>query len=365
MADGKNTLIHLLSSNSWGGVERYAFDICRHFKKEGWNVLAVTRDAKAVDKLFEKEEIPLLHAPLWSMFDFHSVRLLAQTLNKNPDGLTVVHAHGFRNACSALLAKKLSGKQNVKVVMTRHKVKRGLDTWILNRVYRQIDSMIFVSELSKERFLSTWSSENSPFQDSNLCVIHNSINIPDMPYLPRENKGPVMAMFHGPLRVGKGLETLIDALSMVKSKRLRLRIVGAGRPDYVDCLRRRAIKKGVMDMIDWHRQVDDPMPLIENSDFGILPSQTEEAFGLSNIEYMAAGRAQIASSNGAQSEYITHSREGILVPPGNAFLLADAIKKLLTDADLRIKMGVTAYETFRNTLSWKNFIKKLLPVYYG
>ena len=50
-------------------------------------------------------------------------------------------------------------------------------------------------------------------------------------------------------------------------------------------------------MIDWHKHLDDPMALIPDCDFGVLPSLTEEAFGLANIEYMAYGRPQVCSSN--------------------------------------------------------------------
>ena len=47
-------LIHILTENRWGGMTRYALDICRHYKSLGWNVVAFTRDAKAVDSLFRE-----------------------------------------------------------------------------------------------------------------------------------------------------------------------------------------------------------------------------------------------------------------------------------------------------------------------
>lgn len=170
-------------------------------------------------------------------------------------------------------------------------------------------------------------------------------------------------MYHGQLIPGKGVETLIDALSLLKGLRLRLKIVGNGTPDYVDRLRRRAITRGVMESIDWHKHSNNPLELIRASDFGVLPSQIEEACGMANIEYMACGRPQVCTSNGAQSEYITDGREGFLVPPGNPVLLAEAMRKLATDIALRRRMGERALKTFRNTLSWQSFISKLTPLY--
>ncbi|MDE5882258.1 MAG: glycosyltransferase family 4 protein [Muribaculaceae bacterium] len=365
MTDGNSqrTLIHILSDNRWGGITRYALDICRHFKGEGWNVMAFTVDAKAVDALFEKEGVTLLHAPLWGVFDIGSAKVLAKTLKKLPPDSVTIHAHGFRNAFTALLARKLAGRKDVRIVMTRHKVKRGIDTWLFRRIYRNLDAMIFVSTLARDRFLSTWHSKPLPFSEEKLHVIHNSLNLPPLPPRERSEKGPVTAMFHGPLVPGKGIEVLIDAMSRLKGSRIRLRIVGSGTPDYVDRMRRRAITRGVMDMIDWRKHSDNPLEHIAESDFGVLPSIVEEAFGLSNAEYMFSGRPQVCSSNGAQPEYITDGREGFLVTPGNTAMLAEAMRKLASDPDLRRRMGERAYASFRDTLSWPHFINSLLMVY--
>ena len=356
------SLIHILGSNRWGGIERYALDICKHFHGEGWNVMALTRDAKAVDSMFEHEGIPLFHAPLQGYSDIFSIRLLTRKIKETP-GDIIIHAHGFRNVFTALAARKLSGRRQVRVVMTRHKVRRAVDSWLLRLIYRNIDALVFVSRAARDRFVATWHNRLVPISSDRMHVLHNSINIPGLSYTEPSAGRPVTAMFHGPLQPGKGLEILIDAMSMLKGKRIRLKIVGSGTPDYVDKIRRRAISRGVMEMIDWHKHSPDPMPLIAESDFGVLPSVQEEAFGLANIEYMASGRPQVCSSNGAQPEYITDGWEGFLVPPSNPSFLAQNISKLASRPDLRIKMGQRAFESFRQRLSWENFIEPLTQIY--
>ncbi|MCH5228676.1 MAG: glycosyltransferase family 4 protein [Muribaculaceae bacterium] len=356
------TLIQIISSNRWGGIERYALDICRHFIKQDWNVFALTIDAKAVDAMFEKEGVPLIHAPLQGFYDIFSIRLLSRKLKELP-GKIIIHAHGFRNVFTALMARKISGNKNVKVIMTRHKVRRAVDSWSLRLLYRNLDALIFVSRLSRDRFVATWHNRLMPINPDRMYIIHNSLNIDTPQYSPPDPSGPITAMFHGPLKAGKGLDTLIDAMSMLKGKRIRLRIVGSGTPDYLDRIRRRAISRGVMEMIDWHKHVDDPLPLIKDCDLGVLPSVQEEAFGLANIEYMAMGRAQVSSSNGAQPEYLTDGWDGLLVPPSNPSFLAESINKLASDQELRIKMGKRAFDTFNQRLSWKHFIDPLTDIY--
>lgn len=303
------------------------------------------------------------HAPLWGITDAGSATLLKKIFKKMPVGESVVHVHGFRMGFLALAARRLAGRRDIRIVCTSHKVRKGRKSFLFRRIYRNLDAMIFVSQLARNRFESAWYASDFPYDRTKSTVLIESLNIPDIAPKQKERRGPVTAMFHGPVVEGKGLETLIDALSMVKPVRLRMRIVGSGNPDYVDRIRMRAQARGVMEMIDWHKHTDDPMSLIESCDFGVLPSVTEEACGLANLEYMASGRAQICTSNGAQSEYLTDGREALLVPPGNASALADAIRKLASDVELRERMGELAYHSYHDTLTWRLFAPRLEKIY--
>ena len=194
-------------------------------------------------------------------------------------------------------------------------------------------------------------------------MIHNSLNI-DLDQVAEEpSKGPVTAMYLGRLAPDKGLEDLIDAMSILKGMKLRLRIVGTGHPDYVDSLRRRAVTADVMHMIDWPRHKDNTEDFIRMSHFGVLPSVGPEAFGMSNIEFMKEGRPIICSDNGAQPEYIKHGKEGILVPPHDAQRLAWEMRRLALSGDLRKEIGAAARSRYEKELAWPRFIEKLYPLY--
>ena len=217
---------------------------------------------------------------------------LRRGVTRLPQG-TVMHTHRYRDAMLTLMARRLAGRKDICVVNTRHIVRRGRDSWLYRRMYRNLDARIFVSEAARERFLSARGGREACRSRANASTsLHNSINVPLSGAFPEPEKGPVIAVFHGPLRPGKGLETLIDALPRLKGARTRLRIVGTGHPDYIDALRNRAQARGAMEMIDWHKHTPDPHPLIRESHFGVLPSVVSEAFGLTNIEYMANGRAR-------------------------------------------------------------------------
>lgn len=353
----------MLSSVMWSGVERYALDICRHCRDCGDDVLAITRDARAVDDVFRRHGIEIRFAQLGGFLSYHAVKGICDVLAESRDD-TAVHCHSTRDAFAALTARQLLGRHDIRVILTRHYVRRAGRTPFHRFVYRNVDHMVFVSEAARSKFDSTWHWQGRYADDDiNACVIHNSLNVELCPVAEEPAKGPVTAMYLGRLAPDKGIEDLIDALVILKGMKLRLRIVGTGHPDYVDSLRRRALTADVMHMIDWPRHKDITEDFIRMSHFGVLPSVGPEAFGMSNIEFMKEGRPIVCSDNGAQPEYITHGKEGILVPPHNPQRLAWEMRRLALSGETRQAIGRAARERFERELAWPKFIGKLYPLY--
>lgn len=356
-------IIHVLSSVMWSGVETYSLDICRHCRDHGDDVLVISRDARAVDDVFRHNGIPVRFAPLGGFLSYHAVKAICDVLNEDLAS-TVVHCHDTRDAFAVLTARRLIGRDDIRVILTRHYVRRAGRSPFHRFVYRNVDHLIFVSKIAKDKFLSGWQWKGRFREDDiNSHVIHNSLNIDLEPVSDEPSKGPVTAMYLGRLAPHKGLEYIIDALSILRGMKIRVRFVGTGHPDYVDSLRKKALAAGVMHMIDWPRHKENTEQFIRLSHFGVLPSSDPEAFGMSNIEFMKEGRPIICTNNGAQPEYITNGKEGILVSPRNAELLAWEMKRLALSSDMRRQIGMAARERFEKELSWSHFIAKLYPLY--
>ncbi|MDE6297831.1 MAG: glycosyltransferase family 4 protein [Muribaculaceae bacterium] len=333
-------LIHIVHGNMMAGAQTYALDICRHYKEKGWNVIALTCGAYAVDSRFAEYGIKVTHAPLRGFLDFSSILMVAKLIHSLPKGETIIHAHRYRDAYTAMMARRLAKRRDVKIVATRHAVRKGRDSGIFRHLYSNIDAHIFVSHLAFERFCRSWEGRNLPLSDNKIYVLHNSLYI-DSPLtpLPEPEKGPVTAIYHGPIAEGKGLETLIDALMAMREVKMRLLIAGKGNPDFLDRLRKRAMIREVMATIDWNTGSDNVTDLIERAHFGVVPSVESEAFGLGNLRYMALGRPQICTRNGAPSEYLTDGESAFLVPPADSATLAETMTRLCKDPQLRRRMG--------------------------
>lgn len=360
--DRQALVIHLVALGRWGAVGKYALDICRHYHASGVETMAVTKGALAVDSHFREAGIKVEQAPLTGVLSMATAMRIMNILRGYMDSQVVIHAHRYRDAMIAGIAAKFSKHKDVKIVVTRHRLKEGSDSILYKMLYNRIDSHIFVSDLAKEVFLRTWRNRKLPVEPDKIHVLHNSVNVAEPSCMEEPVKGPVTAMFHGNVARGKGVETIIDALSLINGVKIRLKIVGKGNPDYIDTLRRRAMNRGVMELIDW-KKTDDPMPYLGQCHYGVLPSIEREACGMSNIECMACGRAQICTFNGAQPEYLTDGVEALAVAPADPSALAQKMEILAKDPDFRHEMGRAAYNRYSGNLSWSNFIDAIDKIY--
>ncbi|MBO7239774.1 MAG: glycosyltransferase family 4 protein [Bacteroidaceae bacterium] len=344
-------IIHLVSNKVWGGGEQYVLDLATEFASRGNDVAIVSRNINAVTHRFTDAGLPVTTMALKGDIDIISPIKLARLIGKEQP--VVLHVHNFKDATTALRARTLSRNSNVRIVMTRHLVKAAKR----KSLYNKLDAMIFVSHLAKNEFMST-----SPAIDANkITVIHNSIKQLPATTNNEHNKGLTL-MFHGRISPEKGIDTLLKAFAQAAIPDARLVIVGCGNQEYVKELQTIAENAGIAQQVTWAGHTSDIHPLIAKADIGVCPSRARESFGLSVVEYMAHGKPVITTNNGAQPEYITDGKDGILIAPNDVGALATAMQSLVS-SEKRQAIGKAAKATFDAHLSFPIFIEKIEKVY--
>lgn len=351
-------IIQLVSNKVWGGGEQYVLDLCRRLDESGNSVAVITRGFEAVDTPFEKAGFTPSHLPLGGIFDFISASRLSRVLDSTAAPV-VVHAHNFKDANTAVRARSMMRRPDkVRIVVTRHIVKPGKSDSVSADLYREIDAIAFVSQAALDGFL-----EGKPKIDpAKLCVIHNAIAGHNDVVAADKADDELRLVYAGRLAHEKGIEKLIEAMPCMPNGAV-LHVAGTGKPKFMISLRRQAAFFAVADRIVWHGHLSDPMPLMASADIGIVPTIVPEAFGLTVAEFMQQGVSVIATDNGGPREIITDGVDGILIPPGNAGAIRDAVARLANDPDMRREMGDNARQKIATVFDYDDFYKKILKLY--
>lgn len=171
---------------------------------------------------------------------------------------------------------------------------------------------------------------------------------------------PILASIAN-LRWSKDYPTLFSALkSVLKKKPVDLLVVGNGEAELE--LKKKATQLGLNGNVHFLGYRDDVPELLAISDLCILATLYE---GQSNalLEYMATKKPIIATNIPENREVLTHTKEGLLVPPKQPQQLAGAILTLLRDNKLRATLASNAYARVKKYHDIKRVAKQTEQLY--
>ncbi|SFU80418.1 glycosyltransferase family 4 protein [Xenorhabdus koppenhoeferi] len=175
------------------------------------------------------------------------------------------------------------------------------------------------------------------------------------------NEGTFLLTFAGRLVGWKGMKVAIDAMTLLKDKDVKLLIIGAG--EELKQLEKRVSALQLEKSVIFQPAVShDQLPEFYSAgDAGIFPSIGDEAFGITIAEAMACGCPVIASYIGGIPEVVGNENQaGILVTPGDAKAIADAVNHLLSLEDRGKSMGRYARQRIEAMYTWEHSANRLL-----
>ncbi|GAB4112632.1 MAG: hypothetical protein Fur005_32580 [Roseiflexaceae bacterium] len=98
-------------------------------------------------------------------------------------------------------------------------------------------------------------------------------------------------------------------------------------------------------------------------DLFVAPSLFE-SFGLIYHEAMQYGKAVVGCATGGVPEVVEHGVEGLLVPPGDALALGEALARLMSNDHLREQIGRAGQERIRQRTNHQTMAQALEQVYH-
>lgn len=204
-------------------------------------------------------------------------------------------------------------------------------------------------------------------------VVHNGVDIARIEQaargpLPRglclPGAGPVVGML-GNLDRRKSPATLVEAAATVRRRvpdAVFVLIGGFTDPGYEREVRRRMAALGLDGRVIVAGFQSNPFPLLARVDVVAHPALADP-FPLALLEAMALGKPVVASRVGGIPEMIADGEGGILVPPGDAAALADALAELLVDRDRAARLGRAGRARLERRFSLRSFVEAMFAVF--
>ena len=174
---------------------------------------------------------------------------------------------------------------------------------------------------------------------------------------PRPPCAPVRILSVGRAVAKKGYDDLLDALARLP-RDLDWRFVHIGGGALLDELRDRAHTLGIAERIDWRgpQSQDTVLAALRDADLFALASKTAtdgDRDGLPNVlmEAQSQALAVVATKTAGIPELIHDGETGLLVPPADPAVLADAMLRLIRDPVLRRSLGQAGARRVRTDFS--------------
>ncbi|MFB7800234.1 glycosyltransferase family 4 protein [Isoptericola sp. NPDC056134] len=181
----------------------------------------------------------------------------------------------------------------------------------------------------------------------------------------RQETTAFTVLFVGTLKPWHGLDVLIDAFAGVRARVPDARLLLVGDGPEREAVLARADTLGVADAVEHAGAVapSEVPALLHRADVAVAPYPALDDFYFSPLkvyEYLAAGLPVVASAVGELPDALEHGDAGVLVPPGRAAALADAIVALAHDDDRRAALGARAREVAVERHDWSAVVRRAL-----
>ena len=275
-----------------------------------------------------------------------------------PD-VDVVHAAA--NGPAALIGLARHWKDGTPLLLTEHGVylrERYLALnatgWPWNVRYAMLAFLRAVCRLTYEEatiispvseFNASWEAELGADRDKIVPIV-NGVDPKHLPQVTAEPQVPTVS-FVGRIDPLKDLHTLVNAFALVHQQmpEAKLRLFGPvpdGNEAYHQSIVDLVDSSGLAVHVTFEGSVSDPLVAIAAGHVVAL-SSISEGLPFTVIEAMMAGRATVSTDVGGVNECVGRTgTRGMLVPPRDPVAFADALLDLLSDANLRRRVGSDA-----------------------
>jgi len=345
-------IVHVASGREWRGGQRQVWLLARELARHRIEQVVVTGEGSELAIRLRADGVRVRAAPWRSGLD---PRVVPTILGELRGRSAVLHAHDGHALTLAGLAAALTGTPLV--------VTRRVTFPLRNQFFwRRASRVIAISGAVRAAL------EASGLSPERLVLVPSAVEAPD-PAAPPDgnirarlglpNTGQ-LAVSLGALTPEKDQFTLVEAAALLVRDlpELHWAIVGEGalRGD----LERRIAQRGLQGRFHLLGHLADPHDALAGADVFVL-SSTSEGLGTSILAAMAREVPVVATRVGGIPD-VLGGGAGLMVSPGNPAELAQAVRRILDDQDLRQELILVARNELRR-FSVSAVAERVLTVY--
>jgi glycosyltransferase involved in cell wall biosynthesis len=267
------------------------------------------------------------------------------------DAVVVQHEYGIYGGPDGSDVLELLGALSVPVLIVFHTVlQEPTDSQraILTRLLGIADVAVTMTDTARRRLISLYGAH----PDQVTTIPHGAEHHLHVAPPERTGSRPLLLTW-GLLGPGKGIEWAIDAMADLADLSPRYLVLGKTHPKvlaqqgeaYRDALTARAAERGVAHLVEFddsYLPVASLASLVATADVVLLPYDSKEQVTSGVlIEAVAAGRPVVSTSFPHAVELLENG-PGLVVPQGSSAALAAALRRVLTDEALAMRLTAAA-----------------------
>lgn len=363
-------ILHVITGLEIGGAERVLLETVRYQKAEGHEVSVCSLRPGGPLESTVREVCPVFTANMGHALTPQVVWRLARLMRRG--SYDIAHSYLYQANLVTRVAARLAGVpvniSSVRCSYTWLNWKHFLvDRWTAHLA----DCITSVSEATRQ-----FSIEREGLPAAKIVTLPNGIDVSRFGGIDRQaaraalraelgyGPGDLVVCTTGRLHEQKGHTYLFQAAEQLKGHypHLRLLIIGAGPQR--GALEAECRQRGLAGMVTFLGMRNDVPELLAASDIFAFPSLYE---GMPNavLEAMAMVLPVVASTADGTVEIIEHGAHGLLVPPGDAQALKDALERLLSEPALRRQFAEAGRRRVVQEFTFQKTMQQTEALYYA
>ena len=369
----KIRVLQLVNGEYYAGAERVQEMLLRYLDPHQFKPYCVALMNGAFVHRARTLGLPVTLLPMKHKADITVIRKLAQFLER--ERIDLVHTHTVRTNLVGRIAARIVG---IPVVTHVHshprydtdRLWKNLANYTLDRTTRRWTArFLCVSQHLREQF------QREGVPSERLRVVPNGIDLEYFRWSPHlaaaaENLRSALGISSETrlvsmvalFRPRKGVEIFLEALAYIIEALPHVHGLLVGpfeSPSYQSHVESYCRQLRLDSYIHFIGFQEDTRPAFMTSDVVVLSSHWGEGMPLSLLEAMALGKPVVASDIGGLSEIVQDGYTGLLVPPRDAYALAQALQALLGDPQRMKAMGMRAQRFVQEHHDVKHCVRQI------